>query len=389
MRELNNNIFNNNIAGDTSNILIPDNSAIKKGVVFKSNIDSNVLNGFYNILSKAIQYLQFTGGLYSKEADYNEGNIASLVIKDSENYSIWQFRRNSNNPQVLNNNPPITGASITAVNGIDIYEGGTLNTDWDKLTQNYNVEAISNTVMIRDEEGASNVNMPSNIENTTVVNNEYLEEQLQSGLSIKQDKLIAGTNVEITEDNVINVKGDVATDANLVTQTNEALGDNVQTALDILNSRYMIPPYYTQYPLENGNFDANEEPSNWYKKMYNITTTWQIMFNTESVYFRTEGGLANAGRSNGIQNDAGRNATGSMYILYANGNNVGVFYEGYITPRGFMPIDSTIWSEGVITMDLSHAYATANEFRVRNRLMRIYKLLTINDKSVNEIMEES
>ncbi len=186
MAELNNNIFNNNIAGDTSNILIPDNSAIKKGIVFKSNIDSNVLNGFYNILSKAIQYLQFTGGLYSKEADYNEGNIASLIIKNGNNYSIWQFRRNSNNPQVLNNNPPITGASITAVNGIDIYEGGTLNTDWDKLTQNYNVEAISNTVMIRDEEGASNVNMPSNIENTTVVNNEYLEEQLQSGLSTKQ-----------------------------------------------------------------------------------------------------------------------------------------------------------------------------------------------------------
>ena len=185
---MNNNIFNNNIAGDTSNILIPDNSAIKKGIVFKSNIDSNVLNGFYNILSKAIQYLQFTGGLYSKEADYNEGNIASLVIKDSENYSIWQFRRNSNNPQVLNNNPPITGASITTINGIDIYKGGTLNTDWDKLTEDYDVEAISNTVMIRDEEGASNINMPANIKNTTVVNNEYLEEQLQAGLSTKQNK---------------------------------------------------------------------------------------------------------------------------------------------------------------------------------------------------------
>ena len=258
MRELNNNIFNNNIAGDTSNILIPDNSAIKKGVVFKSNIDSNVLNGFYNILSN-IQYLQFTGGLYSKEADYNEGNIASLVIKDSENYSIWQFRRNSNNPQVLNNNPPITGASITTINGIDIYEGGTLNTDWDKLTQNYNVEAISNTVMIRDEVGASNVNTPSNIKNTTIVNNEYLEKQLLK----KQDKLTAGINVEITENNVINVKGDVATDANLVTQTNEALGDNVQTALDILNKRYMINPYYVQYADLSGNFNSNEEPSVW------------------------------------------------------------------------------------------------------------------------------
>ena len=113
MAELKNNIFNNNIAGDTSNILIPDSSAINNGIAFKSNINSNVLNGFYNILSEAIQYLQFTVGLYNQEADYNEGNIASLVIKNSENYSIWQFRRNSNNPQVLNNNPPITGASIT------------------------------------------------------------------------------------------------------------------------------------------------------------------------------------------------------------------------------------------------------------------------------------
>ncbi|MDA0072976.1 hypothetical protein OFT50_12975 [Brachyspira hyodysenteriae] len=51
MAELKNNIFNNNIAGDTSNILIPDTSAIKSGVVFKANIDSNVLNGYYNLLS--------------------------------------------------------------------------------------------------------------------------------------------------------------------------------------------------------------------------------------------------------------------------------------------------------------------------------------------------
>ncbi|PLV54708.1 hypothetical protein [Brachyspira pilosicoli] len=382
MRELNNNIFNNNIAGDTSNILIPDNSAIKKGVVFKSNIDSNVLNGFYNILSKAIQYLQFTVGLYSKEADYNEGNIASLVIKDSENYSIWQFRRNSNNPQVLNNNPPITGASITAVNGIDIYEGGTLNTDWDKLTEDYDVEATPNTVMIRDEEGASNVNMPSNIKNTTVVNNEYLEKQLLK----KQDKLTAGINVEITENNVINVKGDVATDANLVTQTNEALGENVQTALDILNKMYMINPYYVQYADLNGNFNSNEEPSVWFKKMYNVNTTWQIMFNTESVYFRTEGNLANVERSNGIQNDAGRNAGGSFYTATIKGIPSGVFFITNSDDLAFIANHNPYWQTGVINLDLSRAYATANEFRVKNRLIRIYKLLTINGKKVSDII---
>lgn len=387
MRELNNNIFNNNIAGDTSNILIPDNSAIKKGVVFKSNIDSNVLNGFYNILSKAIQYLQFTGGLYSKEADYNEGNIASLVIKDSENYSIWQFRRNSNNPQVLNNNPPITGASITTINGIDIYKGGTLNTDWDKLTEDYDVEATPNTVMIRDEEGASKVNMPSNIENTTVINNEYLEEQLQAGLSTKQDKLTAGINVEITENNVINVKGDVATDANLVTQTNEALGENVQTALDILNSRYMIPPQFIQVSEADGTFDDNKSPATWYKNKYGVTTVWSLVYNGDSITLRTEGDLANAGRSNGLQNDAGRNAGGGFYILYAKGNNYGVFYDGGNVDNGiYLAEYNQYWQVGHVLMDLSRSYTTANEFRVKNRLMRIYKLLTINGKKVSDII---
>ena len=164
---------------------------------------------------------------------------------------------------------------------------------------------------------------------------------------------------------------------------------NVQELGESLALRYMIPPYYIQYPDTSGNFNANEEPSNWYKKMYNITTTWQIMFNSESVYFRTEGDLANVERSNGIQNDAGRNARGSFYILYAKNNNQGVFYDGGDVNNGIYLVEyNQYWQVGNVVMDLSRSYATANEFRVRNRLMRIYKLLTINDKSVNEIMEE-
>ncbi|KLI61983.1 hypothetical protein, partial [Brachyspira hyodysenteriae] len=245
MAELKNNIINKNIAGDTSNILIPDAAAIASGVVFKSNINSSVLNGYYNSLSESVQYLQFTGGLYSEEADYDEGNIASLVIKNGEDYSIWQFRRNANNPRVLNNNPPITGASITTVNGVDAYEGGSLNTDWDKLTEDYAVEATPNTVMGRDDEGASNVNMPSSIENTTVVNNQYLQEQLQEqlqvGLATKQDKLTAGTNITISEDNVISASGDLATRADLVTY------DNSNTNLQYI-SGYDFPKFKAQIP---------------------------------------------------------------------------------------------------------------------------------------------
>ncbi len=279
MAELKNNIFNNNIAGDTSNILIPDTSAIKSGVVFKANIDSNVLNGYYNLLSEAVQFLQFTGGLYSKEADYNEGNIASLVIKNGTDYSIWQFRRNANNPQVLNNNPPITGASITTVNGIDAYEGGTLNTDWDKLTEDYDVEATPNTVMGRDGEGASNVNMPAIVEDTTVVNNQYLQEQLQeqlqAGLATKQDKLTAGTNITI-ENNVISASGDLATRAELVTYDNSNTNLQYITGYDFPKFKFPTPDTFNlvltdgtnDYPAaitkqEDGSYVLNASLSNY------------------------------------------------------------------------------------------------------------------------------
>lgn len=382
MAELKNNIFNNNIAGDTSNILIPDSSAIKSGIAFKSNINSNVLNGFYNILSEAIQYLQFTVGLYNKEANYNEGNIASLVIKDSENYSIWQFRRNSNNPQVLNNNPPITGASIITVNGIDIYEGGTLNTDWDKLTQNYDVEATPNTVMIRDEEGASNVNMPANIKNTTAVNNEYLEEQLQSGLSTKQDKLTAGTNVEITEDNIINVKGDVATDANLVTQTNEALGANVQTALDILFSRYNIPLYFIVYPEDDGTFDDKKRPANYFKTLYNVTTTWKKRFATTGAFFRVEGGNADENRSGLLQGDAIRNIVGNAYRSVTVGFSIDAgYFQGAFTSAGkretVLGIDNN--NKGYeLRLDVSKVVPTGSEDRPVNIKIEVWELESIN-----------
>ena len=378
MEDLNNNILNNNIAEDTSNILIPDGSAIKSGIVFKSNINSNILNGYLNILSKATQYLQFTVGLYNKEANYNEGNIASLVIKDSENYSIWQFKRNSNNPQVLNNNPPITGASITTVNGVDIYEGGTLNTDWDKLTENYDVEATSNTVMIRDEKGASNVNMPSNIEDTTVVNNKYLEEQLQAGLSTKQDKLTAGTNVEITEDNVINVKGDVATAATQVTQTNEALGENVQTALDILNTNilelskkvYPIGSVYIQYAEEDGTFDDNKSPENLFGG------TWELKFANEGVAFITEGGYSNENRVNGVQGEAIKPISGHIddMIRGDNGGNSGVLglsnrMNGNIEYR-----DPGSFSRIRLDFDLSKSgYPIGSNIRMKNRQKRIYE----------------
>ena len=134
MQNLVNNIFNKKFAENASNRNNPDENTFANGLGLKSEVVSTNLNGTGFILSEAIQYLQFTGGFYSKDADYSEGNICSLLIKEGEGYSIWQFRRNATNPAVLNNNSPIENAVITTVNGVDSYEGGTLNSDWDLLT---------------------------------------------------------------------------------------------------------------------------------------------------------------------------------------------------------------------------------------------------------------
>ena len=111
------------------------------------------------------------------------------------------------------------------------------------------------------------------------------------------------------------------------------------------------------------------------------------MFNTESVYFRTEGDLSNVSRSNGIQVDAGRNATGTigLYGAIAYENQNGSLFV--VSPTSSQTGSSTgLQGYNGVVLDLAKQWNTANEFRVRNRLIRIYKLLTINGKKVSDII---
>ena len=244
------------------------------------------------------------------------------------------------------------------------------------------IEASNNSILKRDEEGASNVNMPSNIENTTVVNNEYLEEQLQSGLSTKQDKLIAGTNVEITEDNVINVQGDVATAASQVTQTNEALGANVQTALDILFSRYNIPLYFIVYPEDDGTFDDKKRPANYFKTLYNVTTTWKKRFAITGAFFRVEGGNADENRSGLLQGDAIRNITGNAIRSATVGFSITAeYFKGAFTSAGekktVLGVDND--KKGYeLRLDVSKVVPTGSEDRPVNIKIEVWELESIN-----------
>lgn len=129
-----NKIFNRKIAGDTSNIVLPDATGIDNGIEYKSAVNSNVPNGLFNHISDAIQYLQFTVGLYSNTAQYTEGNICKVITKENGHYQIRVFRRNGNNSGSTTANPPIP-TTPTTTNGIACYpvENETeWNSDWDE-----------------------------------------------------------------------------------------------------------------------------------------------------------------------------------------------------------------------------------------------------------------
>lgn len=160
--------------------------------------------------------------------------------------------------------------------------------------------------------------------------------------------------------------------------------DNIQELGEVLSSRVMLPPYYIQFSKEDGSFDINEEPTTWYKNMYNINTTWELVFNTESIYFRTEGDKSNLKRNKGIQPYGMKNLSGgiltapwgkgvyqSLYgIVKPYGNAATSFAGSQSLPSNF-PVGWTI-----DTKTQMNEYS--DDIVVSNRLIRIYKLLSIN-----------
>ncbi|MEI0530588.1 phage tail protein [Brachyspira pilosicoli] len=170
--------------------------------------------------------------------------------------------------------------------------------------------------------------------------------------------------------------------------------ENVQELGESLALRYMIAPYYVQYPDVNGNFNNNEEPSVWFKKMYNVATTWQIIFNDKSAFFRTEGSKSGVARINGLQPYGMPNLSGAISSknpyspVAAFIGASGVFslqenYEYYIDGRSL-----TGGGYFYINMNTNKQIKEyTNDLVVDNYQKRIYKLLSINGQKVSDIIE--
>lgn len=116
-------------ASNTNNRIQVDASTRENGIMYKGPIVSNQLNGMaYDIYSSVI-YNQFTGGAYNNALTYNEGQYCTIYWKPtaSQQGKFLKCICINKSEEGITAVPPIKGAAITTLNGVDTFNGGELD----------------------------------------------------------------------------------------------------------------------------------------------------------------------------------------------------------------------------------------------------------------------
>ena len=172
----------------------------------------------------------------------------------------------------------------------------------------------------------------------------------------------------------------------LNTSSNFTIGDK-QINLYIYDSIYPIGSFYVQYPdiltnNKNTEFSLKYNPN----KLFS-GTKWVAQWNTESIFFRTEGELAIEKRINGLQDWAMKNIKSSMSYVQADNSGLRDFAKVGNPGEGvFAGIQNTIsidadagwgWDVGHrLIFDTNFVLpnnTSETETRVKNRRMIVWK----------------
>lgn len=159
------------------------------------------------------------------------------------------------------------------------------------------------------------------------------------------------------------------------------LDESAITAITTIKNKFSYPLLYpigyqyTQYPNDTtGRFDETESPTSLFGG------DWEKQFETESVFFRTEGTLANESRSAGLQSDAMQNHVHDT-ILGSHGHSQSVGFSAELAGRN--GYERSTGSGGTVYINNTNLGTkrsnnplnarTSTENRSRNRLMIIWK----------------
>ena len=158
---------------------------------------------------------------------------------------------------------------------------------------------------------------------------------------------------------------------------------NVQQMGEVLANRYLLPCFYEQLTDDNGNFLEEEEPANWYKRLYNLTTTWELVHNTKSIVYRTEGTKSSVDRVNGLQPYGIKEINGDFHSFGQLA--IGVFSPG--SQDYFVAGQDNAFGIYKKRFDINKQIKTyTDDLVMDNYLVRKWKLKSINRVSIKDLL---
>lgn len=246
-------------------------------------IDGMDVTAGYYIMSVAV---------FAKTEQENEEKLFAVCFILDNSKADWMSPNGSLNQMSIN----ITARFITGnaqVTSITTVPDGTVSIDVfnqhtnDKNAHGATSESNINTIISRNELGYSKIKSPNyeeaedehimNKKSTTeAINNKTstlaTKNELQTELDKKQNKLTAGTNIEITEDNIINATGGSSIEISQDIETDKSSTDKVPSTKAVYDFISWIPkdiiinqefntgktidgkPIYGIYLKDNNNF---------------------------------------------------------------------------------------------------------------------------------------
>jgi hypothetical protein len=204
----------------------------------------------------------------------------------------------------------------------------------------------------------------------------------------KRIKVRRGTDAEWTSANPILLEGEIgySTDGNYFKIGDGATAWSSITATfsplsigSLVDLVYPVGCYYTQYPAAASNTESLEFPTSEEPGTLFPGTTWTAQFDTESVFFRTQGTDSDDSRTDGLQDSANKSHDHGGDTSTDGAHTHGIRTEGGAT-------SGTTYSEGAAsTYDFTvntlsagnHSHTiTADgetEARPKNRRIKVWK----------------
>ena len=200
---------------------------------------------------------------------------------------------------------------------------------------------------------------------------------------------------DIKNDNLINLINNCTDSNNQVmfkdVYINDMIIDNIKFNDYIFNISYPIGSTYVQFPvLSNAQVKTSVDLNNEDKTAFPLIERpeilfggkWKELFNTESVYFRTQGLASDENRDNkGIQYWSLKRLTGKTNWIQTDYSGKGLGAEGVfkseLSSGNIGTDENTGWAPGVRNLFDTSLILSENssekEVRVKNRLFKIWQ----------------